>query len=126
MNLLRDPALVKSVQANAPAIDAQGRGIVADILSRIPGFIARYDALSRLSVSAGRVRDSLTQDNVDFADFATAVANLFTNAGPLSPLKKDSHSSRRTGASSVACREDGVKTRKKKARAKKVVATKGS
>jgi hypothetical protein len=127
VNLLRDTKLVASMRANASLIDAQGRGTVEDTLSRIPDFVARYDALNRLLVSEGRVRDSLTRDNADFSAFATAAVTVFKNAGPLSPLKKDN------ALKKLAKNRDiqrglpkMVKTRKAKARAKKAAATKTS
>jgi hypothetical protein len=127
VNLFRDAKLAASLKSNAAAIDAEGEGTVADMLGRIQAFVERYDALQRLSVSTARVRESLTQDNADFGRFATAVANVYKNAGKLSPVKADLALKKLAQSRDI---QRGlpkmIKTRKKIARAKKTAAVKPS
>lgn len=120
VNLLRDKALVGSLHANATAIDTYGAGGVDEVLSRIPSFVERYDAMQRLAIAYERVRESLVRDNADFSRFVTAVAKFVRSAGQESPVRKD-----KALKKLVANRDiqrglpKQVKTRRKNARAKK-------
>jgi len=88
--LLADEDLVASFTANATAIDAEGGGVVAEMLARVPGYLARHEAHARLLASVARIRASLEKDKIDFARFVDTAVKVCEEAGELKPRSRRS------------------------------------